>query len=128
MRDRSNLRKPTRYEAHCVELEEPQSIEEALTGPEAKEWQAAIDEEIAAMEKNNTWKTVDQLPKDHKAVSSKIVFKKKLDSQGRVEKYKARLVARGFTQRPGIDYKETFAPVIRFESIRVLLALAAKED
>lgn len=60
LRDRSNLRKPSRYESHCMELEVPQSIEEALTGPEAKEWQRmTIDEEIAAMEKNNTWKTVD---------------------------------------------------------------------
>lgn len=128
LRDRSNLRKPARYEAHCRELEVPQSIEEALTGSEAKEWQMAIDEEIAVMEENNTWKAVDQLPENHKAVSSKIVFKKKLDSQGRVEKCKARLSARRYTQRPGIDYKETFAPLIKFESIRILLALAAKED
>lgn len=71
-------------EAHC-ELEEPQNADEALTKPEAKEWQIGIDE-IAAMKKNNTWESIDQLPKNHKVVSSKIVFKKKLDGQGRVEK------------------------------------------
>lgn len=128
LRDRSKLKQPDRYEAHYIDLDEPQNAEEALSGPEAKEWQGAINEEIAAMKKNKAWIPINQLPKDQKAVTSKIVFKKKLDSQGRVERYKARLVARGFTQRPGIDFKEIFAPVIRYESIRVLLALAAKED
>lgn len=112
MRDRSKLRKPASYEAHCIELKESQNVEEVLTGSEAKKWQITIDEEIAAMNKNGTWKSVDQLPKSHKAGSSKIVFKKKLNNQGQVEKYKDRLVARGLTQRLGIDYKETFAPVI----------------
>lgn len=128
LRDRSKIKKPARYESHCIELDEPQNVEEALAGPEAKEWQIAIDEEMTAMENNNTWIPVDNLPKGCKAVTSKIVFKKKLNNLGQVERYKARLVARGFTQRPGIDYTETFAPVIRYESVRVLLSLAAKED
>lgn len=79
LRDRSKLRKPARYETHCIELKESQNVEEVLTGSEAKKWQITIDEEIAAMDKNGTWKSVDQLPKSHKAVSSKIVFKKKLN-------------------------------------------------
>lgn len=98
LRDRSSIKKPIRYEAHCIELNEPQSVEEALSGPEAKEWQLAIDEEMTAMEKNGTWKSVEEVPKGRKVVTSKIVFKKKRNSQGQVERYKARLVARGFTQ------------------------------
>lgn len=101
LRDRSKIKKPARYESHCIELDEPQNVEEALAGPKAKEWQIAIDEEMTAMENNNTWIPVDNLPKGCKAVTSKIVFKKKLNNLGQMERYKARLVARGFTQRPG---------------------------
>jgi hypothetical protein len=67
-------------------------------------------------------------PADRKLVDSKWVFKLKRDANGQIARYKARLVARGFTQEKGVDYHETFAPTVRVISIRTLLALAAYED
>ena len=63
-------------------------------------------------------------PKDCKVINSKWVFKCKLGEHGQVERYKAHLVARGYLQRPGTDYEETFSPVVRFESVRSVIALA----
>ena len=65
------------------------------------------------------------IPPDRKLISSKWVFKKKYLTSGLIDKYKARLVARGFTQREGVDYEETFSPTLRYESLRLLLSLAA---
>jgi hypothetical protein len=86
------------------------------------DWMDACAYEIDALAKNGTWDLVD-LPPGRKAVKSKWVFKLKADGR-----YRARLVAKGFTQIPGIDFDETFSPVARFESLRLLLALAALED
>ena len=69
-----------------------------------------------------------QKPHDRKIVGCKWVFRYKLGSDGQIEKYKARLVAQGFSQVEGIDYNETFAPVTKFNSIRLLLALSARYD
>ncbi len=101
---------------------DPASFKEAMGSAEADEWTEACQYEIDALAKNDTWDLVD-LPPGRKPVKSKWVFK--LKSDGR---YRARLVAKGFTQVPGIDFDETFSPVARFESLRLLLALAALED
>jgi hypothetical protein len=108
-------------------LEEPQNIEDALTCENSKEWECAMQEEYDSLMTNNTW-TLVPLPADRKPVSCKWVFKIKQGANGEVERYKARLVARGFTQTYGVDYNETFAPVAKFTSIRCILALAALED
>ena len=91
----------------------PQTFQEALGDPK---WKEAMQEEMRALKKNDTWDFVD-LPNGKRAVGCKWVFTIKHKADGSVERYKARLVAKGFTQTYGIDYKETFAPVAKMNSI-----------
>jgi hypothetical protein len=86
---------------------------------------AAMKAEMDAVEKNRTWELAD-LPRGHRAITLKWVFKLKRDEVGAIIKHKARLVARGFLQRKGIDFDDAFAPVAWMESVRLLLALAAQ--
>jgi len=106
---------------------EPQTVEEALNGKDAKKWETAMEEEYNFLIVNNTWSLVP-LPKGRKPISCKWVFKIKHGVHGEVERYKVRHVARGFTQTFGVDYNETFAPVAKFMSICCILALVAMED
>ena len=101
----------------------PSSFNEAIQYPH---WKSAIEAEYNALTKNNTWKLAE-LPKGRKTVKCKWVFKVKENADGTIAKYKARLVACGYTQIEGIDYSNTFAPVIKLSTIRALLALAAKQ-
>ncbi|XP_052299567.1 retrovirus-related Pol polyprotein from transposon RE1 isoform X1 [Citrus sinensis] len=99
----------------------PKSVQDALSIPE---WRDAVYAEMRALEKNKTWELV-KLPEEKKPVGCKWIFTVKYRADGSLERYKARLVAKGFTQTYGIDYQETFAPVAKMNSIRVLLSLAA---
>ena len=103
----------------------PQTPEEALGGPEAKEWKAAMDKEHVTLMGMGTWKK-GMLPEGRKVVGCRWVFTKKRDEHGKVIKFKARLVVQGFSQKPGVDYSEdaTFAPVMRFETLCTLLAFS----
>jgi len=103
---------------------DPTSFLEATSAPDAKQWDKTIKTEIESIKKNNTW-TLVNLPKGAKPIGCKWIFKKKYHLDGSIDKYKARLVAKGFTQKPYIDYFDTFALVTKISSIRVLLALAA---
>ena len=86
-----------------------------------------MKEELDAIERNKTWK-LTELPKGKKAISVRWVFKQKLKPDGSIGKHKARLVARGFLQKPGLDYFEVFAPVARHETIRLVIAIAANRN
>lgn len=106
---------------------DPVTMTEALSSREAHHWKRAVDEEYASLLKNNTW-TLAPLPPGRNMISNKWLFKKKYTQDGTISKYKARLVARGFSQRYGEDYIETFAPVVKFPTLRLVLALAASEN
>lgn len=113
--------------AASSEGDDPLTVEDAMNLPEANEWRKAMDEEIQSLEAHGTWELVSR-PENRNVISSKWVFKLKRDANGNPIRYKARLVARGFSQKHGIDYFETFSPTIRFSSFRLLLALAVKND
>ncbi|RVW93875.1 Retrovirus-related Pol polyprotein from transposon TNT 1-94 [Vitis vinifera] len=111
------------YRAFATSLDDtqvPNTIQEAL---KISEWKKAVQDEIDALEKNGTW-TITDLPVGKRPVGCKWIFTIKYKADGSVERFKARLVARGFTQSYGIDYQETFAPVAKLNTIRILLSLA----
>lgn len=90
-----------------------------------REWRETMEREIEAVERNQTW-TLTKLPEGQKRIDLKWIFKAKRDASGKIVKYKARIVAKGYVQEQGIDFDEIFAPVTRLETVRLLLALAAK--
>ena len=128
LRDRSRFQPPERFGIPVALIADrvPMTHEQAMTSPDAEKWKMAIDEEIQALEGNSTW-NLTTLPPGKRAIGCKWIFAIKTSVNGEV-RYKARLVAKGFLQREGIDYFETFAPVIRYESVRILLAITTKED
>ena len=91
------------------------------------QWVKAVNEEIDAIEKNQTWDLVD-IPGDKTSIGVKWVYKTKLNEKWELEKHKARLVAKGYAQKYGIYYDETFALVARMDTIRVVLAIAAQNQ
>ena len=102
----------------------PSSLNEALSDDR---WTKAMKEEMDALQKNQTWDLVP-LPRGKKRVGCQWVYTIKYKADGSIERYKARLVAKGYTQTYGVDYTETFALVAKFNTVRVLLSLAANLD
>jgi Reverse transcriptase (RNA-dependent DNA polymerase) len=114
-----------KYGAYLAAIEDGMTYKEAITSSESTKWREAIRSEMESLKENHTWDLVT-LPKDRKAIGCKWIFKKK-DLPGGENKFKARLVAKGFSQVEGIDYDETFAPVMKYQSLRILMALANEE-
>lgn len=122
---------PTSY--LCMNIEsapsllnnDPQNLDEALQCKEAAEWQQAMQDEYQSLINNNTWSLVD-VPTGKKIIPCKWVYKTKLNENGDVTRYKARLVIKGFQQTKGIDYHEIYAPVVRHSCIRYIIGLAVK--
>src|SRR5947208_15000680 len=109
-----------------VVLHEPVNHSDAMRSPDAQEWKKAEQEELQALSSASTWVKVDR-PKGCSVVSYKWVYKIKQSSEGKIERYKARLVVRGFSQRPRYDYDKTFLLVIRYEYLSLLLACSANK-
>lgn len=105
----------------------PLSLNEALNSPDAKQWEEAMNEEMNSLIKNKTWDLVD-LPPDRRAIKNKWIYRLKTKEDGSISRYKARLVIKGCSQKANIDYTETFSPVARFESIRILMSIACAND
>ncbi|CAJ2672171.1 unnamed protein product [Trifolium pratense] len=92
-----------------------------------EKWKKAMDAEIEAIEKNKTWELTD-LPKGQKTIGVKWVYKTKLNEKGEIDKFKAKLVVKGYKQEHGVDYEEVFAPVARQDTIRLVVSLAAQNS
>ena len=104
-------------------LDEPVTYKQATSGPEAEQWKDGLKSEYDAIEKNGTWTAVRREPRMN-VIKSGIVFKKKKDANGAVKQYKARIVAKGYSQQYGVDYYETFSPVLKNKSLRIIFALS----
>jgi hypothetical protein len=102
----------------------PRTIAEAYSSLDADVWKEAVQSEMDSIMSNGTWEVVDH-PYGCEPVGYKWVFKKKLRPDGTIEKYKARLVAKGYTQKEEEDYFDTYSPMARLTTIRVLLFVAA---
>ena len=112
------------YKAHEEQKDsEPKTFKQAMNSRNAMQWKCAMEEELEAINENKTWELSD-LPMGRRAIGSRWVFKEKRDGNGRTVRYKARLVAQGFSQKYGVDYDEVFAPVARQTTMRLLLSIA----
>ena len=133
IRRSSRERRPPRHHLYAIGLNEahddiePETFNEAVTGKHSEQWKKAIKAEIEAHEENGTWEMV-KTPQAGTLLTAKWVFTIKRDTEGNIQRFKARLVARGFQQRQGIDFEETFAPVARIETLRTLLAICAAKE
>ena len=106
---------------------EPSCYKESVQMADSGNWQLAMQSEMQALHKNQTWDLV-KLPEGKKALPCKWVYRYKLTPHDEQPKYKARLVAKGFKQEQGIDFDEVFSPVVKMTTLRCVLALVAKQD
>ena len=104
---------------------DPSSYKEAMESADSKQWEKAVQEELQSHEENATW-SIERPPRGEKVIGARWVFKKKRNRDGDVVRFKARLVAKGFSQVEGVHYKETFAPTLKFNSLRLVLSIAAQ--
>ena len=131
LRDRSQIKPPKRFSFdqfinEAIADTEPSSYREAIQSTDRDMWIKAMDSEINSLRENDTW-DITSLPKNRKALRCKWIYKIKRNPDGSIDKYKARLVAIGYSQKEGIDYNKTFSPVAKLSTIRILLSIAANE-
>ncbi|CAL1681979.1 unnamed protein product [Lasius platythorax] len=133
LQDRSKLKRSSRFDHYVMmttefisEIKNPETYEEALSSANNVHWKQAMDIEMASLKENQTW-TLITLPKDAKVISNKWVFRIKTNPDGSVDKYKARLVIKGFSQRQGVDYNQIFSYVVKLSTIRSVLSIAASK-
>ncbi|KAL0416444.1 UNVERIFIED_CONTAM: Retrovirus-related Pol polyprotein from transposon TNT 1-94 [Sesamum latifolium] len=123
-------RMPERYEFVGLTSQldnDPKMYGEAMSGIDSDKWLEAMNSEMDSMGSNQVWTLVD-LPKGARPIGCKWVYKHKLGANGEVTAFKTRLVAKGYTQRPGVDFEESYSPVAMAKSIRILLATAVWYD
>ncbi|KAL0406201.1 UNVERIFIED_CONTAM: Retrovirus-related Pol polyprotein from transposon RE1 [Sesamum latifolium] len=110
-----------------TDVDEPTTYEQVVTSPKANEWITSMKEEMSSMAKNNVWELID-FPAGHKTIGNKWVLKVKRKADGNIAQFKAGLVAKGYTQIDGRDYEQTFSSVVRFTSVRLILAIVTDLD
>ena len=116
------------YTAQVFDLPSiPQSYSEAISSEHGEQWHLAMKEELQSLAENKTWE-LRELPHGRKAIRNKWVYAYKTNPDGSLARFKARLVAKGCSQKPGVDFSETFSRVVHYYSIRTILALCAFED
>lgn len=104
---------------------EPKTYNQAISGNDRTNWMSAMKDEINSLHENGTWELID-LPRDVKPIGCKWLYKIKTDENGNTVRYKARLVAQGYSQKYGSDYDQVFAPVAKLTTLRIVLSLANK--
>lgn len=127
-RSERRTQKPSYFHDYVLlaECNTPDSFDQAMVTEEAEQWKNATDEEMASLLENETWDLVE-LPKGKRPIANRWVLRLKLKADGSIDRFKARLVAKGYSQKPGVDYDETFSPVARFDTVRAILSIAAFE-
>jgi hypothetical protein len=106
---------------------DPTSYEEAMRSTHLSKWRETMEDEMRSMSANQVWK-LEEIPKGAKTIGCKWLYKIKRDSKGNIDRFKVRLVVKGFTQREGIDYNETSSPVLSKNSFRIIMALVMHYD
>ena len=107
---------------------DPETFKQAMDSRDKDDWLAGIRDEEESLRFNKVYHVVPSLPRGARLLTSKFVFKRKRDNNGKVVRHKVRLAVRGFTQRAGVDFDETYSPTMAYESVRILCAVAAAMD
>ncbi|XP_047267475.1 uncharacterized mitochondrial protein AtMg00820-like [Capsicum annuum] len=110
------------YQRYNVAILKPSGFKEVVLDPK---WKATMEEELAMTEKNKTWQLMEK-PQDIKIIGVKWVYRTKLNADGSINKIKERLIVKGYAHIFGVDYSDTFAPVARLDTIRLLLTTVAQ--